>query len=200
FTLAFEAETLEHRSSDEGVNEVDDSATLAVNRNTTLTLEDVSRDNLGLVLLGEAAVVSQSASTVTDEAIASVVPGHVYQLGETASNPSGVRGLEEHSSGVNVVVNDDDSGSPTTFDEGDDYEVDMDLGLLYIVPGGAITEGTNLEVSYKTAASNREQVVSGNTPVLARLKYVADNVKGANRDIYIPRVRLVPNGEYNLKS
>jgi hypothetical protein len=199
FSLNFSTETVEHRSSDEGINEIDDSATVSVDRNLTLATDNIDKGNLALAFLGEALDISQSAATIVDEEINAVEQGRYYQLGATALNPAGVRALTEHSEGVNIVLTDDD-GTPVEFDETDDYEIDMVSGLLYIVPGGAITDGTNLLAGYKTSAASRERVISGNEPIDCAIKYVSANPKGAQKDVLLPLVTLSPDGDFTLKS
>lgn len=192
FTLNIESTALDHFGMDGGISELDASVTLSVNRSGTLTLDDISPDNLATFFLGTKATVAQAATPVTGETIDSVVQGLFYQLGATAANPQGVRG-------IGSVVVTDDGAVPVTFDVNDDYEVDPVTGRLYIVPGGAITSGTNLEVSYTPVASSRDRIISGSTPVKGRLRYIEDNPAGENRTFLLPYMEISPNGDFDLK-
>lgn len=192
FVLNIESTSLDHFNSDGGINELDASVTTQVNRSGTMTLDDISSDNLLLFFLGNKITISQAATAVTNEAINGVIKGLFYQLGATATNPQGVRGI-----GSVVVTN--DAGAPVTYTEGDDFEIDTETGRLYIVPDGAIASGTNLLVDYTPVASTRDRVISGSAPVRGRLRYVEDNPAGQNRTFLLPLIEISPNGDFDLK-
>ena len=197
FTISTSTESLDHFSSEGGIKEKDRSLAISTTRTGTLSTDNVDAENLAILLFGEAATLTFSASTVTDEAHADVIQGRYYQLGESDLVPSGARGLVVHTApSTKVVVK---TGS-TTHTEGEDYEIDMELGRLYIVPGGGIADGDDITVSYKVGAHTREQVISGDDSIEGAIRFVADNPVGVNRDVYIPRVKLTPNGDFVLKS
>jgi hypothetical protein len=86
-----------------------------------------------------------------------------------------------------------------------DYKLDTDLGILYIVPTGAIATylpyvpsgvETSLNVDYTPTAGSRTRVKSGSGgQVKAELWYKADNGAGTNRDLLISSCTLSPEGE-----
>lgn len=90
-------------------------------------------------------------------------------------------------------------GTGTAFVLGTDYEIDLDLGRFEILDGGAISEGDSVEVFYAVGASTRERVISGSTPVVGQLRYIAFNPKGKNIDYLMKKVSITPNGDYALK-
>lgn len=90
-------------------------------------------------------------------------------------------------------------GSGTAYVLGTDYDVDLTLGRIEILDGGAIVEGTDVEVFYALAASSRSRIISGSAPVQGQLRYVARNPKGENIDYLMPKVNISPNGDYALK-
>lgn len=199
FTMSVSQEKMEHFGSDSAVKEKDASKVISTTRSANIRTDEIDADNLALVFLGTKATVTTTLTTVADENVLSVSPGRYYQLGVSTTNPSGVRGLTDTSTGVHIVVT-DDQVTPATFDVTDDYTVDMALGRIYIVPGGAITDGTNLKVDYKIAAGSREQIISGNDAVEGALRYIADNPSGTNRDLYAAKVSMTPNGDIDFKS
>lgn len=200
FNMTIEEEALDHYSSDHGVNEKDASISLSTNRTGSLTTDNISPENVALFFFGAQSTFTHTGATVTDEAVAAVKQGLTYQLGKTTLNPVGARDLDFLSTGPNVnIIVTDDAGSPATFDEGDDYTIDMDLGRLYIVPGGAITDGTNLEVDYKTKTTTRDRIISGANAIQGALRFISFNPEGKRMDYYMPKVKLTPNGDYNLK-
>ena len=195
FSLTVESESLEDWSSDGPIAEKDVDVAIRVNRSFSLTTKNISFDNLALFVIGQVADVTQASGSVQAEALDGVQPGRYYQLGAGATNPTGVRGISA------VVVEDDTPVTPVEFTEGDDYEVDLVLGRIYIVPGGAIAADTNLRVDYTRAANTRSQVTTDNMGAkYGRLRYVEDATFGEPRDVYGPFVQLKPTGELAFKS
>jgi len=190
--LGVEATNLEVYDNDAPIAEKIVDVATQVNRTMELTCQDVNGDNLSLFLIGAKSSESQGAGSVAGEAL-TVKQGHYYQLGEGVATPFGARDIS------NVVVT--GTGGTPTHVETTDYTVDLAQGLLYIVPGGGIADGTAIEVDYDTAARTIELVTSTNTGAkLGWFKYVADNTEGENRDLLLPKVQMRPNGSFALKS
>jgi hypothetical protein len=190
--LSVESQNLEVFGSDTPIAEKILDVATQVARSFALTLEDMAIDNLALFVIGDASTLSQSSGSETAEVHDAVTQGRYYQLGASTSNPTGAREVSS------VVVKDDGS---TTFTVTDDYTVDTVLGRVYVVPGGAITDGTNLRIDYDTAAKDREHIVSSSLGAKrGALRIIADNTEGSNRDIYIPKVQLRPNGATEFTS
>jgi hypothetical protein len=93
FEISVEGETFEHQSSEGGISETDFTVPLGVTRSATVTTDNLDQGNQALFVAGEQVTVTQAATPVTDEVIPSVNAGRFYQLGATAINPSGVRGV-----------------------------------------------------------------------------------------------------------
>lgn len=190
FSLTMESETLDHFDSDGGVRVKDDSVLLELNRTGTFTTDNIDPENVALFLLGTSSVLAQTGATVVDEPIADVKKDRYYQIGVSAGNPSGVRGISAVTVEVGAVAK--------TLNT--DYTVDLTLGLLYIVPTGTIADGDDLLVSYTSATNSRTRIVTAaSSTVDGALRFVATNPKGTLLDYYMPYVRLSPNGEYALK-
>lgn len=189
------ADKLEHFDSDHGVKVKDDSVLLQLNRTGTFTCDNISKENLALMFLSAgASAVNQSAATAAVFVTGPVKQGMFYQVGQTSSLPSGVRGIS------NVVVK---KGSPTfatTVVITNNYQVDETKGRVYILPGSTdIPDDTILQITYDAAANVRDQVVSGSTSIYGALHYIADNPRGINRDYLWPLVELSPDGDFSLK-
>ena len=182
-------------SSDGPIAETDVEIFTKITRTAKITCKDISSANLGIFVVGAAGSVAQAAGAVVAEAHDAVQQGRYYQLGASAddTNPTGVRG-------ISAVAVKNDASPPHAYVLDADYQLDTDLGLVYVIPGGGITDDTNLRVNYTTAMNSREQVVANNLePVEGRLKFIADNTNGENRDLFAPKVRLMPNGDWALK-
>jgi hypothetical protein len=93
FVINVESEKFEHFSSEGGLREKDLEVTTQINRTAEITCDNMSNENLELFLAATASTRSQGAGTVTDEVIAAVQAARIYQLGVTAPNPAGVRGI-----------------------------------------------------------------------------------------------------------
>jgi hypothetical protein len=194
FSTNIAMQNVEVWGNDSAVAELLANIGTRVTRNANVVCQHASVANMARFFVAESSTASQSSGSVSDEAISSVKQGRWYQLGRNTSFPGGARSI----SAVTVT---DDAGSPTTYDITDDYELDLTLGRIYIVPGGAIVDGTNLEVDYTKAAVAWDRISTGNVlSVRGALRYIADNTRGPNRDLYAPQVELRPNGDLQFKS
>ncbi len=200
FSLTLESETLDHYNSDRGIREKDASVTIEVARSGTIVADEIIADNIALFLFGSAEDVSVTGATVANEQINDVIPGRIYQLGESDSNPLGaMKIVYPGSSGTLFAVKDDTTPTPVTFTPIDDYVLDADRGLLHIVEGGAITAGDNLRVTYTTQTSTHKRIISGAEPVNGALKFITYNPIGEQFSWSLPWITIRPNGDYNLK-
>lgn len=187
------AESLDHYDSDSGVKTKDDSVQLSLDRSGSFTCDNISIENLALYYQGDSSTLTQAASTGVVEVISGVKQARFYQLGFSASTPQGVRKVS------NVVVK-KGAGYTTTVAPAGNYEVDETTGRIYVLPGSTgIPDNTDIQVTYDIAASTREVVVSKNQSIYGSLRFVADNPKGKNFDVYMPYVKLSPDGDYSLK-
>jgi hypothetical protein len=198
-SFTIETENLDHFSSDEGVREKDASVALETTRTGAFTTDNIDPANIAYFFFGQESVLSITGATITDEAIPAVKQGYYYQLGATLANPQGQTNLTAHTSPTIPAIVTDDAGSPVTFDIDDDWTINLNSGQLYIVPGGGITDGTNLEVDYKTTTQTIDKVVSGSSPVEGTFRFVAANPTGRQFDYFMPWVKITPNGDFALK-
>lgn len=191
FSLNITTEKTEIESSDTPVAETLVSLVKKVTRGGSLITKNMDDDAFARFVQGTKSTVSQVATPVTGEAH-TVDPGKYYQLGAGTSNPTGVRDV----SAVTVTG----SGGTPTYAASTDYVVNADEGRIYIVPGGAITAGTAIEVDYTPGANSRVRVASdGNGAKRGALRFVGDNTNGENRIVYIPKVELAANGDLAFK-
>lgn len=129
-----------------------------------ITLDDLDKDNLALVFLGDASAVSVTGSTVTDE----VVTGYKGMIFQTAKRK------------ISSVVLTDSAGT-TTYVLNTDYEItDADLGLIKVLSGGAITDAQSLKIDY-TYGSMTSNKVAGGTNSTIIMKVLFDGVNQADQ-------------------
>lgn len=190
-SLTIESESLDHFDSDSGVRVKDDSVLLQLNRTGAFVTDNIDPENVALFLLGSASTLAQTALTSQTYAINDVLKGRFYQIGSTNANPPGLRSLTAFvlKKGVTTLV------------AGTDYVVDLELGRVEILLGGAtVVNGDDLTAEFNVEAKSRQRIVTAaNATIDGALRFIATNPKGTLLDYYMPYVRLSPNGEYALK-
>lgn len=192
FSTTTASDTLDHYSADAGLKVKDKSVTLQVNRTGSFTCDNITGDNLALVVNGTVGSVIGTSGTALTET-KSLFKSRSYQIGVTANNPSGLRKL------TNFVLK-TTGGSPATVAMTGNYTIDLTRGILTILDSPlAITDGTSYTLQYDTLANTREQIVSKNLTIYGAIQFLADNAVGKNRDYLLPYVKLSPNGDYSLK-
>jgi len=193
FNFSIESEDLDHYSSDGGIREKDCSIVLEVNRTGSFTSDNINRENLSLFLFGEASDVVTAATTGLTESFTGLRQEDSVKIGITPTTPAGVMGIDSATFDVQPA------GGGTAFVAGVDYELDADNGLLSIIAGGAIADGTGVDIAYDLRESTRDRVVSGDTAVEGALIYRARNPAGENINYYMPFIKVTPNGDFSLK-
>lgn len=191
FTLSSDEETLEHISSDEGLREVDAEVTLSATKTLNFTTDDIQPFNLAMFFRGEEGEFATAAIPSVVETI-TVKRGRWYQLGATEANPTGHRLITLTSAEIsNVAIP----------DAADNYTMDLALGRIYIKPDAPdIADDDEVEITYAVAASARPIIITSNDEKIAAVRFIADNAYGKNTDHYWPKVRIAPDGDYELKS
>ena len=88
------------------------------------------------------------------------------------------------------------------FQAGDDYRLDAAHGRLYIAPGGAVADGTDLAVDYTAAAPARARVLATGAPAPTRaaIRYIEDAPGGEGRHLYAPLCVIAGSGDLTLMS
>jgi hypothetical protein len=138
-----------------------------------MTLDHFNKENLCLALFGTlGTAITQSASTAVAESVPDVIQDRSYRLA--------------HRKVSSVVVKD---ATPTTYTVATDYTVDADTGMVYIVPGGTIAEGTDLLIDYSYAAIA--------APGYAKVQIGAEGVKRGSI-LFIPDNQRGPQMEHTL--
>ena len=164
----------------------------ALNRTFSLSLRDISADNLALFVgAPEPASITDSAVAVTDEEL-TVRPGRWYQLGVAADCPAGVGAVSDAAGGVTIT--DADNGESYARDV--DFQLDAAHGRLHIARGGAIAAATTVRVTYTPVAGTRRQVRAGGPRDLrAALRNIEDSDIGAGRHYFAPLCAVSAGGE-----
>lgn len=207
YSLTNDVETLDHFNSDRGLREKDESVLLEISSSGSMNCDNISGENVALFFLGNLLTKSSTSVTAQKEVFTSWKRGLTLQLGTTDATPTGVRKVSNVKVGkaakaATLNLTGDISAVPgvTIVDAAGNYEVDLDLGRLYLEPTSTEINGDiKLVVQFDVAAQSREMVISSNDVVQGSLRFVSHNAKGENKDYFFPKVTLSPDGDYNLK-
>ena len=192
FSITVTPEVLEDWSSDGRIAEKLLDITTQVNRGGTLTVKDVEIQNIALFVAGAKSTVTQASTPVVDEARTAYLDRWI-QLGASLSNPGGVRNVSS------VVIT--GTGGTPTYSASTDYELDAVMARFRPIIGGTMTDALPVLVDYTPAAETRARITTDQLgPKTGALRFIADNTAGPNRDVYIPKVQLAPDGELAWKS
>ena len=191
-SMTSEEETLEHISSDEGLREVDAEVTLSQTSTLSLTTDDIQPFNLAMFFRGEEGSLTNVAIPAVTEDI-TVMRGRWYQLGSSEANPTGHRL-------VTMTTVKDDAAAVIPNVGGVNYTLDAALGRVFIkADSPAIADGDVVTFAYAVAAGTRSVILSSSDEKIAAIRFVAANAYGENKDHYWPKVRIAPDGDYELK-
>jgi len=207
YSLTNEVETLDHFNADRGLREKDESVLLEISSSGSMNCDNISGENVALFFLGNLLTKSSTSVTAQKEVFTNWKRGLTLQLGTTDATPTGVRKVSNVKVGkaaksATLNLTGDISAIPgvTIVDAAGNYEVDLELGRLYLEPTSTEINGDiKLVVQFDVAAQSRELVISSNDVVQGSLRFVSHNAKGENKDYFFPKVTLSPDGDYNLK-
>lgn len=199
FTFNIALETLEHFSSRGGLKAKDKEIISQITPGLAFTLDEVNKENLALLTLGDTTVVTQTGATITDE----VVVAHLGMRSDLSER------------GVSAVIIGDDATPTVTYVEGPssnplaNYEISTTLSddkigriLVHADQSGcaeAIVEGQDLYVDYTSAALTYTNIAAfANTQIQGKLRFVSDNPAGQQQELEVWSVSLVPAGDTAL--
>lgn len=193
FEVTIEPTIVEDYSGTGAVAELQLYTSVRTKRTATLTIKNMSAENLALFFGASVAAVSTTAGAVTGDPInggQALVGGLWYQLGKAAHGNSGVRAIAD----LDIL----DGVTPLV--EGTDYIEDLALGRIYVVEGGA-ADGTVCTADYSTTVAAWDRLSSTDL-ALARgiLRGKSNNTAGAERDLVGNNVSLIPTGNLAFSS
>jgi len=177
FNIGITLDTLDHFESRSGIREKDLSVNVSVSSLATFTLDEYSKENIALAILGaEPSTETQGSGSVTDEAV-------------TARHDRWVKLLYRNIK--SVVVNDDGGGGVYVI--GVDYEVDQSVGRLKILSTGSIADAAALDVDYVYTSETWNTMLGVSvTAIEGLLRFVGDPDQGIAYEAEIWKVKLRP--------
>ncbi len=192
-SLSQSEETLDHYSSEGGVNVKDASVSLQNDMSGSFTLDDIMSANLALWFRGEAQANALVAIVDGTTNVPEVSLGSYVQLGLTAGDPLGARNV----SGVTAA---NVTQANAAVAAANNFEIDAATGRIFILEDAVdIDEGDELTFTFDAALGTEDVVIAKGELVEGRLVFIADNPAGDNRDYIWPYIKLSPDGDLPLK-
>lgn len=187
--VAEEIESLEHFSSRSGLKNRDQLVVTSLKATGSFTLDEITVRNLQKFFMGGASSVDQQSALATQT--------KVFLAADKIKQD---RWFKIGARKLTVTQVDDNGGTPVVYEEGTDYELDLDKGLIFIIPDGGIADDSEVKVSYDQAAHDMTSFKAGEvTTVKGHLYFVADPAIGEIYDI-LGYGSMTPEGAYNAIS
>jgi len=211
FNISLEVETLEHQSSRNGLKVTDKEVTISQKVNVSLTLDEINFQNLAVFLSGSSAGTSATDNTghlnptyagVTERElipVGDVVLGRWYELRDANGNRC------YDIAKANLTVKDE---AATTYSEGTDYEVNEEMGMIFLLTTGSIAAGGSDGVDFSLAAdSSADQYIPEvkgltSTSISGALKFIGENPadNDSKLEYQFHQISLKADGDFGLIS
>ena len=198
-SLTITPETASVFSGDGEVAETLAQVITQITRTFSVTLHDMSPDNLALFTIGDVGKQSDKASKVTDGSLKIGKQGRWYPLGiDPDSAPAGVMQVDKASFSIKGKA--DAAAAADT-----DYLLDEDNARIWVVSGSTkIEANSTIKVTYTPVARETNQVlVDENKQIRAGLRYIETSAFPGGRagnNYYAPLCNITPSGEAQFKS
>ncbi len=222
FDIGFSTSSFQHKDADHGPRNIDLDIITDIDRVCNIILSEMEPENIAMYVLGDSFKRKTTAMTPEPETI-TVKQNGLYLLGVAENMPTGAFGLKVPASGESTpsfsikpktAPSAPSEDNPAVYEEGRDYQVDYDLGQIFIEAGGRIANGDpsvssdglvsfdteEITVVYSIVATERDQIVSKEVQRTGRLYYKAFNKRGQQLDYVIPKATFMPDGALDLKT
>lgn len=198
FNLSIEVETLQHSSSREGLRVVDKEVVISQSLTLNFQLDEINHENLAALFAGEKASHTNSAVAgfASHEAYPSVEQGRWYDIIDANGN----RAYDV--AGDDLTV--EEGTSNTEAVEGVDYELDSEMGRIFIISGSTVlTAGSPLDLTLAAnAGASDVSEVRGltTTNLIGAIKFISENPANNDRrtEYQFHKVSLKSEGDFSL--
>lgn len=147
--------------------------------------DEFALDNLALIAMAEKVTANQTIGAAQQVAMNDVLQGRWYDVGRRNLTTPVIRGVAD----------------TPVYTAGTDYLLDAENGLVYIIPGGGIADGTDIEFFGGWAATTITRLRGGKeSTIRARMLFQSDNASGPNYRVEAWRVSITPDGEMGFIS
>ena len=211
FTLTVEAETLEHFSKLQGLSVKDREVVLQQSINFATQLSEIDVDNLALFLSGGATDITQTGASVVagagDDNLIVDVDGldkwyDLFDIQAPSTYPPLPVDAASRVYRISAVTVKDTTAT-TTYVEGTDYSLDLELGRVFIISTGAIAASDPLTVSFTFASLTISEVKAlTQTRIEGVLKFISRNANqtgaGSQVEYTFHRITMSADGDFAL--
>jgi len=212
FNITVSVEDVRHQSSRTQLKFTDKRCTISQEVGLSFILDEMNFQNLADFFSGSTEVYDNAHDTLWtahEDSIhsSSVVVGNWYQLYDDDSGAAeqGTRRVYDlGAAGVTYEFEEDPAGVPTALVEGTDYELDLEMGLVRYLPGGAVSDGDTVGWAMLTAASTPQDLDQVNAltraDVVGALLFIQTNAcdQGNKSEYLFHKVSLSPDGDLPL--
>jgi hypothetical protein len=210
FNISFENETLQHQSSRGGIKTTDLEIVVSQTTNISVTLDEISHQNLALAFSGEAADATSAVPTQNSAKIGFAdvlqVPSCLKGTWVYLRDASGRRAYDVLQADLTVKTESGGAGgSPgATLVAGTDYILDAKQGGVFLLATGVThVNGNEVYASLVANATAKDiEQVRSNTKaqVQVALKFISQNPANGDkqREFEFHSVSLAPEGDVSL--
>lgn len=200
-SLSIAVETLEHKSSRQGLKTVDTEVVISQALEVKFTLDEVNAENVAEFLSGESSTHTNVAIAgfIEYEMISSLVLGRWYDI----TNAAGERAYDIDAADLTV----EKQGAPDTLLVLDtDYTLDLVMGrIFFLTTGVTVVAADKIDVTLIAdagAAAVTEVRAVTQTTVTGALKFIAENPNNADKktEFQFHQIKLKGDGEFGLIS
>jgi len=217
FNMTVTTETLDHKSSRAGLKVVDKQIIVSQEVKVGFELDEVNFENLTEFFAGAEATFSNTAASAgvtpdaTDGNVKVITQGRWYDLYSTTKGLAGVTTDSQASRIYDITVSTvKNVGGSTTYVAGTDYILDLVMGRIFIVAGGAMTGAASPGTPYLitiTANGSADTTVDElkaltRTTVKGALKFIQANPANSDfqTEVQIHQISLKADGDFGLIS
>jgi len=182
--LTTEVSYLEHKNTETSVTKTDKKLQKSVGATLSFATAEISIPMLARAYGGKITQKVQTAQVATAVTLASVSIGAFYEIGFYKI--------------TTLVVK--DSTDATTYVEGTDYSVDAGSGIIEILEGTTIVDGSALNLTV-TADAYTGSLMAGlkGDALEARLVFISDPLAGKRFKYTFKKVSINASGDFGLK-
>lgn len=174
FSYKVTSTELEHQSSREGIKDTDASVPIERKITGSFELDEMEFNNIALLVMGTASTAQTNAAVagITSRVLnASVELGRWYDI----VNASGVRAYDITTGDLSLS----ETAGPTPLVEGTDYELDLDMGRIFLLSNAvniAAGESLTMVLAAKAGAKTLDVIKALQvSSVIKSLKFLSRN-------------------------
>lgn len=205
FNLSMEVETLDHKSSRQGLKTVDKEVTISQAVNVSFQGDELNHENLALVFSGAKAThVNVSIAGFTEYTMVAdgtIETARHYQI----VNASGERAYDVEAADLAISTT---NATPVPLVKDTDYTLDSEMGMVMLLSTSSVVdtaislvEGLDVTLTARGDASVVEEVQAlTTTSVVGALKFISENPANNDKqqEFHFHQITLKSDGDLSM--